>query len=52
MEKTESVESADEHKKFKRAVGHAIIDLGEHLRSPVYRRHPELVQEEMRGELL
>jgi len=52
MEKSESVEPAEEQKKFKRAVGHAIIDLGEHLLSPVYRRHPELVPEAMRGELL
>jgi hypothetical protein len=52
MEKCEAKEPAEEYKKFKRAVGHAIIDLGEHLRSPVYRRHPELVPEAMRGELL
>jgi hypothetical protein len=52
LEKSGNIESADEQKKFKRAVGHTIIDLGEHLRSPVYRRHPELVPEEMRGERL
>src|SRR5580698_7322538 len=40
MEKSEHIESAEEHKKFRRAVGHAIIDLSEHLRLPVYRRHP------------
>jgi hypothetical protein len=52
LEKSESIEPAEEHKKFKRAVGHAIADLGEHLLSPVYRRHPKLVPETMRGELL
>lgn len=52
MKKAEHIESADEHEKFRRAFGHAIIDLSEHLRLPVYRRHPELVPEEMRGELL
>ena len=52
MERSEDVESPEEHKKFKRAVGNAIIDLSEHLRSPVYRRHPDLVPDEMRGELL
>jgi hypothetical protein len=52
LKKSESIEPPDEHKKFKRAVGHAIVDIGEHLLSPVYRRHPELVPEAMRGELL
>ena len=52
MEKSGATEPAEEHKKFKLAVGHTIVDLGEHLLSPVYRRHPELVPEAMRGELL
>jgi hypothetical protein len=52
MEKSAAIETADEHRKFKRAVGHILADLGEHLLSPVYRRHPELVPEAMRGELL
>jgi len=38
MEKSGATEPAEEHQKFKRAVGHAIVDLGEHLLSPVYRR--------------
>jgi hypothetical protein len=52
MEKSAALEPADDHSKFKRAVGHILADLGEHLLSPVYRRHPELVPEAMRGELL
>jgi hypothetical protein len=52
MEKSATSEPAEEHQKFKRAVGNAIVDLGEHLLSPVYRRHPELVPEAIRGELL
>ena len=52
MRKSEVTEPPEEHQKFKRAVGHAIVDLGEHLLSPVYRRHPELVPEAMRGEVL
>ncbi|PYV36445.1 MAG: hypothetical protein DMG06_30685 [Acidobacteria bacterium] len=52
MEKSGRIEPPDEHQKFKRAVGNIIVDLGEHLLSPVYRRHPDLVPEAMRGELL
>jgi hypothetical protein len=52
MERSEAIEPEDEHQKFKRAIGHAIVDPGKHLLSPVYRRHPELVPESMRGELL
>jgi hypothetical protein len=52
MEKSEGIEPAEEQKKFKRAVGHIVVDLGEHLLSPVFRRHPELVPEGMKGELL
>ena len=52
MEKSDRIEPPNEHQKFQRAVGNIIVDLGEHLLSPVYRRHPELVPEAMRGELL
>jgi hypothetical protein len=52
MEKAEAIEPPEEHKKFKRAIGNIVVDLGEHLLSPVYRRHPSLIPEAMRGELL
>jgi hypothetical protein len=52
MEKAGSIEVQEEHQKFKRAVGNTLVDLGEHLLSPVYRRHPNLVPDSMRGELL
>lgn len=52
MEKAERIEPPEEHKKLKRAIGNIIVDLGEHFLSPVYRRHPSLIPDAMRGELL
>jgi hypothetical protein len=52
MQRSESVEPEAEHRKFKRAVGNVVVDLGEHLLSPVWRRHPKLIPQEMKGELL
>jgi hypothetical protein len=52
LEKAKGIEPDEEHRKFTRAVGDMAVDLGEHLLSPVYRRHPHLVPEDMKGELL
>jgi len=46
------MEPADEHKKFTTAVGHLFYDFGQHVLCPVYRRHKELVPDELKGELL
>jgi hypothetical protein len=51
LEKSESVQPTDEHKKFKRAVGHVFADFGEHLLTPVYRRHPDLLPPAWEGEM-
>jgi hypothetical protein len=51
LEKSEGIQPADEHKKFKRAVGHVFADFGEHLLTPVYRRHPELLPPAWGGEM-
>jgi hypothetical protein len=52
LEKSKTIESEDEHKRFSNAVGHVIWELGESLLYPVYRRHKELVPDELKGELL
>lgn len=52
MKKSEAVEPPEEHQKFKRAIGNIVIDIGEHFLTPVYRRHPNLVPEALRGERL
>jgi len=50
--KSEKAEPADEHKKFKRAIGAILWELGVHLLHPVYRRHKDLIPDELKGELL
>jgi hypothetical protein len=52
VDKSKNTESADEHKRFTLAVGHVLAQLGESLLSPIYRRHKELVPDELKGELL
>ena len=52
MKKSESIETPEEHNNFKRAIGNVVVDLGEHFLRPVWRRHPNLVPDSMRGELL
>lgn len=52
LQKAEAIEPDDELRKFKRAVGHMAGDLGDHLLHPIYRRHANLVPEDVRGELL
>lgn len=52
VEKSQEVEPAEENKRFTRAVGRAFTALGECFLYPVYRRHKELVPNELKGELL
>ena len=52
LRKSEEVESEEEHGKFRRAVGAVLYELGHQLLYPVYRRHKELIPEDLKGELL
>jgi hypothetical protein len=52
VRKSEDSESEDEHKKFTTAVTHVATDIAQKFLYPVYRRHPELVPDELKGELL
>jgi hypothetical protein len=52
MKNASTLEPEEEHRKLKRAIGDVLVDLGEHLLSPIYRRHAELIPEPMKGELL
>jgi hypothetical protein len=50
--KARDAESEEEYRKIVRAAGNALADLGQHLMYPIFRRHAELVPEQMRGALL
>ena len=52
LEKARQMESAEDCKKFERACGSVIFELGENLLYPVYRRHKELIPENLKRELL
>lgn len=52
LEKSKELEPADEHKKFTRACGSVVWELGQNLLQPVYRRHKELIPEALKNELL
>lgn len=52
MRKSETVELPDEHERFKRAIGNVVADIGDHFLRPVWRRHPDLVPDALRGERL
>jgi hypothetical protein len=51
LEKSRQLESVDEQKKFARAWGNVVWELGQNLLSPVYRRHKELIPEALKNEL-
>jgi hypothetical protein len=52
LEKAEKVESAEEYRKVRGAIGAVIYETGERLLFPIFRRHKELIPEELKGELL
>jgi hypothetical protein len=51
-DKSKELEPADENQKFNRAWGSVVWELGRNLLYPIYRRHPELIPEEMKNEIL
>jgi hypothetical protein len=51
-DKARETETAEDCKKFERACGSMAFELGENLLYPVYRRHKELIPENLKGELL
>jgi hypothetical protein len=52
LSKSERIEPSEEQSKVKLAIGAVLYELGEHLLYPIFRRHKNLVPEEMKGELL
>jgi hypothetical protein len=52
LSKSERVEPSEEHRKVGLAIGAVVYELGEHLLYPIFRRHKNLMPEEMKGELL
>jgi hypothetical protein len=52
IQKSKETEPEHEQKKFALAVGHVLVQLGDSLLYPIYRRHKELVPDELKGELL
>jgi hypothetical protein len=52
MEKSQAMESEEEHQKFRRAIGNIVAELGEQFLYPVYRRHSHLMPGDLKGELL
>jgi len=50
--KAAQVETVEDCKKIERACATVAFELGEHLLYPIYRRHKELIPEDLKGELL
>lgn len=52
VDKSEQMQSAEEHQRFTSAVGRVVYEVGESFLYPIYRRHPELMPDDLKGELL
>ena len=52
IQKSDKSEPEHEHKKFAGAAGHVLAEMGDRLLYPIYRRHKELVPNELKGEPL
>jgi hypothetical protein len=52
VNKSEKAEPAHEHKRFTNAVANVLVEIGNRLLYPIYRRHKNLVPDELKGELL
>jgi hypothetical protein len=52
IEKSKETEPVDEQKKIALSIGYVLTELGDRLLYPIYRRHKELVPDELKGELL
>ena len=51
-ERSNELEPTDEYKKFTRALGSVVWELGQNFLYPVYRRHKELIPEKQKNEIL
>ncbi len=51
LERSKTLEPPEDHAKFLRAVGYMASELGDRLLYPIYRRHPELVPDDLRGDI-
>lgn len=52
VDKSEQMQSAEDHKRLTSAVGRVSYEVSESFLYPIYRRHPELIPEDLKGELL
>lgn len=52
LTRAKAAEASEGYEKLLRAVAHVASELGERLLYPVYRAHPSLVPEQLRGEIL
>jgi hypothetical protein len=52
LSQSEQREPSEEHRKIERAVGAVLYEHGAHLLYPIFRRHKELIPDELKGELL
>ena len=52
LKKSKETEPEHEHKKFALAVGYVLAQLGDSLLYPIYRRHKELMPDEVKGDFL
>jgi hypothetical protein len=52
VDKSEETESDAEHARFTSAVSRVVMELGGSFLYPVYRRHPEFLPDDLKGELL
>ena len=51
LERSKTLEPAEDHAKFLRAFAHLASELGERLLYPIYRRHSALVPDNLRGDI-
>lgn len=52
LDKSHDTEPPDEHKKFMSAYANVAWEVGQNFLHPVYRRHKDLVPEQLKGDLL
>ena len=51
LERSKTLEPAEDHAKFLRAFAHLASELGDRLLYPIYRRHSALVPDDLRGDM-
>jgi hypothetical protein len=52
VDKSEQMQTEEEHRRFTSAVGRVSYEVGASFLYPIYRRHPQLIPEDLKGELL